>query len=198
MPQRVFLPLLLLSTWSIAGWTASASAPVARPASQVLTAREARVATTSQVLAFNVSSFVLLMFIKAMMVTLGVITGFSGLGLLVGRSLEQRSSRAASDVTRLRWMEDQVAAVATGNIMCVYHYACEEPLRAKILASGADIVIAVLKMTPISLPQGPFYEKMIASIRLAANVGEQTPQLCKLKFPCKERPIMYNRHSRVI
>lgn len=178
--------LAILTTWSAAAPPAVAAATAKRQTN--VAAIDGRTATSSHVLALNVSSFILLTFIEALVMALGVATGFSGLGLFFSKGLHERSARRSLEPTDPRWMETQVNALAGGNIFCIYRTACDDPRTARLLASGVEMLLSILKATPwSSLAENSFYARMITSVRLAASVGERTPRLCKTKFPCRTR-----------
>lgn len=62
----------------------------------------ARTFTNSHVLAFNVTNFMLLLFLKALLVAVGFATGFSGVGLYAGGRADDAPEPPAPDEGQMR------------------------------------------------------------------------------------------------
>ncbi|KAL3213895.1 hypothetical protein MRX96_007303 [Rhipicephalus microplus] len=159
-------------------------------------------AAASQVLAFNVSNFVAVMFLKALLVALGLATGFSGFGLYTARRTDPPHEFAAfqyhprrpsshpayeppEDHGHIRWATTYLSSLNTGDYRCLKRIACEQPERARLYAGLKDTIVAALRMVPWMYSQNPDHDKITAAVRSAARIGTRYHQLCRIKFPCK-------------
>nr|XP_037275500.1 uncharacterized protein LOC119168199 [Rhipicephalus microplus] len=127
--------------------------------------KDGRTFTNSQVLAFNVSNFVAVMFLKALLVALGLATGFSGFGLYTARRTDPPHEFAAfqyhprrpsshpayeppEDHGHIRWATTYLSSLNTGDYRCLKRIACEQPERARFYAGLKDTIVAALRMVP--------------------------------------------------
>ncbi|KAH6926801.1 hypothetical protein HPB50_022335 [Hyalomma asiaticum] len=184
--------------------TESSSGSSSRSASQQWKGSESsghsRTFTNSQVLAFNVSNFVAVMFLKALLVTLGLATGFSGFGLYTARRTDphdftlqyhprppppSQATHEPQDHGHIRWATTYLTALNTGDYRCLKRIACEQPERAQFYASLKDTIVATLRMVPWMFSQNPDHDKITAAVRSAARIGTRYHQLCRRKFPCR-------------
>ncbi|XP_075724077.1 uncharacterized protein LOC119168199 [Rhipicephalus microplus] len=164
--------------------------------------KDGRTFTNSQVLAFNVSNFVAVMFLKALLVALGLATGFSGFGLYTARRTDPPQEFAAfqhhprrpsshpvydppEDHGHIRWATTYLSSLNTGDYRCLKRIACEQPERARFYAGLKDTIVAALRMVPWMYSQNPDHDKITAAVRSAARIGTRYHQLCRIKFPCK-------------
>ncbi|XP_065307084.1 uncharacterized protein [Dermacentor albipictus] len=170
-------------------WHSNASSP------------DGRTFTNSQVLAFNVSNFVAVMFIKALLVALGLATGFSGFGLYTARRTDppefalqyrpgppSQAVHEPQDHGHVRWATTYLTSLNTGDYRCLKRIACEQPERARFYASLKDTIVAALRMMPWMFPHNPNHDKITEEVRLAARMGTRYHQLCRIKFPCRSLP----------
>ncbi|XP_077524267.1 uncharacterized protein LOC144135490 [Amblyomma americanum] len=114
-------------------------------------------AVATQVLAFNVSNFVAVLFIKALLVALGFATGFSGLGLWrtdtqqfthefpVPPSVQRAEQEQQGHV---RWLTTYLATLNSGDHRCLKRLACEQPEWARFYAGAKEMLVAALRMAP--------------------------------------------------
>ncbi|XP_075555676.1 uncharacterized protein LOC142588096 isoform X1 [Dermacentor variabilis] len=158
-------------------------------------------AAASQVLAFNVSNFVAVMFLKALLVALGLATGFSGFGLYTARRTDppeftlqyrprppSQAVHEPQDHGHVRWATTYLTSLNTGDYRCLKRIACEQPERARFYASLKDTIVAALRMVPWMFPHNPNHDKITEEVRLAARMGTRYHQLCRIKFPCRSLP----------
>ncbi|XP_075555677.1 uncharacterized protein LOC142588096 isoform X2 [Dermacentor variabilis] len=162
---------------------------------------DGRTFTNSQVLAFNVSNFVAVMFLKALLVALGLATGFSGFGLYTARRTDppeftlqyrprppSQAVHEPQDHGHVRWATTYLTSLNTGDYRCLKRIACEQPERARFYASLKDTIVAALRMVPWMFPHNPNHDKITEEVRLAARMGTRYHQLCRIKFPCRSLP----------
>ncbi|KAM7289000.1 uncharacterized protein ISCGN_029137 [Ixodes scapularis] len=185
--MRVPLRTLLMSAWLVS----SAGLSRQRPSSggfQEDRPDRGRTFTNSQVLAFNVSNFMVVLFLKALLVALGFATGFSGLGLYAGgygRADDHGPPLSpVADQGRMTWLTTYLAALNTGDDACLRRLACEDPGTARMYASGKEMLLYVLRRAPVLLPYNSAYDRMVESVRTAARIGNRHQHLCRRKYPC--------------
>ncbi|XP_077538102.1 uncharacterized protein LOC144150142 [Haemaphysalis longicornis] len=160
-----------------------------------------RTLTNSQVLAFNVSNFAAVMFLKALLVALGFATGFSGLGLYTARREDGqqdftfelpmppvRPPAQQADNGYWRWFTTYLSSLNTGDYACLRRLACEQPERARLYAGVKDTLVSALRMAPWLFSHNSAHDKITASVRSAAQIGTRNHRICRIKFPCRTIP----------
>merc|ERR1719342_700191 len=168
--KSFFFPLLLsltfLSCFSVVSSSVeSSSTPMLRTALDILS----KASTSSEVLSLNLSSLLILLVLKAVVIAVGFLSGGGG-SALSARSIS--SSIQEDDITGGLCFISYISTSSEEKLSCIARTSCESPSRAREYLTAAKLwykLHDVLKVDPVRKE----YKDVVEVVKQAVVLSEE-------------------------